>query len=266
MKLKISAIFIALFLCFFLPTVSFGQIDELFLLGDEPMTNPVKNETSSQEINLKELNLYWSAETYTPFGYQGRTLPIKNSWVDVSSVLKVTGAAVKDLKYSWFLDGVFQGYKSGYGQTDFRFGIRRENGQTHTVRLQVFNENRSFLTERTITIPVSRTDIVIYQAVNDKVNLRNDLSAKNSSIFATQENSFSALPYFFTIKTVNNLKFTWDFANRTIDELSDATNMLNIKITNKPVGDVIEQALKVFGRNRNESGQTATEAIKINIH
>jgi hypothetical protein len=261
MKFKVFSILITALLFSLSPLFSFGQVDNFFIMEEMLLESP-----SSKEINLIDFDLYWSADTYVPFGYQGRALPAKEGWVDISSYLKISGENPKNLKYSWFLDDVFQEYKSGYGRTNFRFGVRRNKGNSHTVLLKVFNENRSFLINKSITIPITDPDVVIYSALNNHVSLPYTISSKDSIIFTHKVNSFLALPYFFSISTMEDLEFNWDFANKTIKESSLTANLFGIEITNKTVTELLKQALGVFVKNEKESNQRAEEIININIY
>ena len=249
-----------------LPVLSFAADDGFFIMEDFLSGDSSETvDSSGEEINLIDFDLYWSAETYTPFGYQGRALPTKESWVGVSSYLKISGENPKNLKYSWFLDDVFQEYKSGYGRTEFRFGIRRNKGNPHTVLLKIFNESRSFLIEKSIIIPITNPDVVIYSALNGQTNLPYTIFSKDSIIPSIKDNFFLALPYFFDIRTIENLEFNWSFGNKTIEEPSLVANLFGIKITNKGVSDLLKQALGVFVINKEEDNQRAEELININI-
>jgi len=226
--------------------------DEMLLQETEP------------EITLKNLDLYWSADNYVPFDYQGRILPTKGSWVIVEADLKILGGNPKNLKYSWFLDGIFQEYKSGYGRDNFKFGIRRLKGASHTILLKVFNESRSFLVEKSITIPITNPELVIYN--NNPINLSYTASSKDFDVVSDKESSFSALPYFFNIKSLEDLEFNWTFADKSYKESSLTANIFGLKIINKKVGTSLEKTLKVFATNKRQTDQRVQKTVKLNIY
>ena len=258
--MKLFTTIIISLIILFIPLSSQGQgwdlMDDFFFEYDEP------------EIILKtgSLKLFWSANTYVPYGYKGRRLATYESKVTVDALLEIIGENPKSLKYSWFLDGVFQESKSGYGRDSFEFWVRKLEGDSHTVLLKVFNESRSFLTEESITIPIFAPELVIYSKKGDWINLPYSTAIKDSEIFAEEETSFLALPYFFDIKSLWDLEFRWTFANEVYKESSLTANIFGLKITNKKTGGSLEQILKVVATNIRRPGQGAEKAIKVNIY
>ncbi len=246
-----------------IPLVLLGQFDNFWIMDESPINDSNGIES---EITLKSLELRWSADTYVPFGYQGRALPTKESWVIVEADLKISGENPKNLKYSWFLDDVFQELKSGYGRDGFKFGVRRFNGASHTALLKVFNESRSFLVEKSITIPIVNPDLVIYRKENAQINLPYTASAKIFDIVSNEESSFLALPYFFNIKSLEDLEFNWILGDKSVKESSLIANIFGLKITNKEVGGMLEENLKVITTNKIYTDQKVQKTIKINIY
>ncbi len=260
----VKKLFISIFLMIlFIPIIALGQID----ISDIDIDNLLNEQmTVESEINLQSLDLYWFADTYVPFGYQGRPLPTQNSSVTVNANLKITGGDPKSLKYSWFLDDVFQEAKSGYGRDSFKFGIRRKNGAQHTVLLKVFNESRSFLTEKTITIPVVNPELVIYSRNNSPINLPYVSSEKESDVISDEESSFLALPYFFNVSSLKDLNFEWILGKESVKDSSLTANIFGLKITNKAVTGLLEETLKVSATNKIQTSQRIIKNIKLIIY
>ncbi len=198
-------------LLLFIPIIIGAQIDDSWM-------NMLNEQITEPQISLQTLELYWSADGYAPFGYGGRVLPTQESFVTVDIDLKISGGNPKSLKYSWFLDGIFQEAKSGFGKDGFKFGIRRTKGTSHTVLLKVFNESRSFLVEKTAIIPVVGPELVIYNKNNSQVSLAYNSSAKSFKVISNQESSFLALPYFFNIKSLKDLEFEWVLGKKSVKE------------------------------------------------
>lgn len=256
-KLFITLIFCLLLLL--IPSDLWGQIDVL----DNMFENP---ESAEAGIDLKALELYWSADTYAPFGYQGRALPTQGSLITVNADLKIAGGDPRSLIYSWFLDEIFQEAKSGYSKDSFKFGIRRNAGASHTVLLKVFNESRSFYVEKSISIPIANPEIVVYYKNNSKVNLPYIASAKNFDVVSDQKISFLALPYFFNAKSIKDLEFTWTLGEKSVKESSLIANVFGLKIINKEKGGLLEENLKVIAANKLQLEQTIQKIIKLNIY
>lgn len=243
-----------------IPLTLWAQLDDLWMMND------MFNEDVEAEITFKTLELYWSTDSYVPFGYQGRALPTKGSSVTVEADLKISGGNPKNLKYSWFLDDIFQEAKSGYGKDDFEFAIRRVEGASHNVLIKIFNESRSFYVEKSIDIPIADPELVIYHKNNSKVNLPYVSSAKSFEIISDMESAFLALPYFFNIKSLKDLEFEWKLGTKSVKESSLKANIFGLKIINKEVGEILEETLKVTATNKLDSAQRILKNIKINIY
>lgn len=225
-------------------------------------------ENSEPEIILssKTFELFWSANTYAPFEYQGRKLATRGSRVTVDIYLDILGGNTKNLKYSWFLDGIFQGSKSGYGKDSFQFTVQRSSRASHTVLLKVFNESRSFLVEKSISIPITEPEIVIYAKKSSPINLPYDISIKDFDVITDKESSFLALAYFFNIRSLRSLEFDWNFADKSYKESSLTANIFGIKIINKKTGGSLERTLKVIATNRLQPEQKVEKRVSLNIY
>lgn len=257
---KLLPIFIISLLFLSVPILSLGEF------YDDWMTDDLLFENAEQEISLKSFELFWSVNTYTPFGYQGKKLPTKGSIVTVNADLKIFGEDPKNLKYSWFLDDIFQESKSGYAQDTFKFGIRRSNGASHIVLLKIFDEERSFVIEKSITIPVSKPEIVICRKDNNPINPYYSASAKEFSVISDQESSFLAFPYFFNVTNLEDLEFSWTFANETTKESSFTANVFGLKIINKKAKGSLEENLKITVMNKSQIEQRAQRTVILNIY
>jgi len=203
----------------FIPMALLAQIDDFWLL-DEMFFEEIE-----EEITLESLELFWSADTYVPFGYQGRALPTKGSLITVEADLKISTGNSENLKYSWFLDDIFQEAKSGYGQDSFKFYIRRLNRSSHRVLVKIFNEK----------------------------------------IISDKEFSFLALPYFFNINSLKDLEFKWSLGDKSVKESSLTANIFGLKIINKEVGGFLKETIKVLVTNKRQSDQRIEKLIKLNI-
>lgn len=224
-----------------------------------------QSDISDTEINLNSLKLIWSADTYTPFEYKGRALPTQGSKVTAEAMLNISGGNPESLKYSWFLDDVFQENKSGYGRMSFEFTIRRISGRSHLVSVQIFNESRSFFVERQITIPIVEPEVIIYP-LNGNSSF-SDEGNKASPIIAGRKSSFLAKPYFFSIKKLTDLTFEWRFAGHesTISSAYGA-NVLELNINEKKDNQILEQSLGIEIENKTNSFQKALQTIKVQIY
>ena len=220
---------------------------------------------NEEPINLNSIELLWSTDTYTPFDYQGRALPVKGSSITVSANLKISSGNLNSLKYSWFLDDVFQENESGYGKNVFKFRVRRSNGLSHNLLVKIFNDDRSFYIEKTLEIPITKPELIIYSS-NGNSHFSNQASTI-STVLADKKFSFIAKPYFFSIKKLTDLVFEWTLSgtNPIISSDYDAS-IFNLTISDKNVSETAESNLWVSVKNTLYENQKANGSMKINIY
>ncbi len=265
MKKLISTIYfpmIIIGLLFSFSLIAKAQMDPLWMM--DAMNSSEKE--SEQSISLESLSLYWSANSYTPFGYQGRALPCHGDLVEVEADLKLSVGDVDNLQFSWFLDGVFQAKDSDYGRDNFEFRVRREGGRSHTVLVKIFNKTRSFYVEKDIVIPITNPELVIYKknhGVNSPVYLN---TLKAFKVPSNEEVKFLALPYFFNINKLDGLEFNWSLGKKSVSESSFTANVFGLKIINKEVGGVLEEKLEVTTINKLWDRQIIHKYININVY
>jgi hypothetical protein len=216
-------------------------------------------------VTVKSVDLIWSADTYTPYEYQGRALAAQGSKVEVEAIIEVSKGDASNLKYSWFLDNIFQRTKSGYGKSIFYFYAIQRFGAYHTIKLQIFNEDRSVFKEKSIKIPVVEPEIVIYPS-NGNAHF-SDQTSKTSFVSAEKRFSFIAKPYFFSIKKLTDLIFEWRFPGQEPIVSSDYdADILDLTISGKEDEEILESELRVNVSNKTESRQKASQIIKLEIY
>jgi hypothetical protein len=242
MKNKIY--FIIISLLFFSPLIGLANDININTLLNEIISG---EQIASPVITVTKFDLSWSTNTYAPFGYEGRALPVRSGMVFVDADVSVINGDAKNLKYSWFLEDIFQRDKSGYGKTSFYFYARQFPGTYHTVKVQVFNEDRSIFQEKTIEIPIAEPEIILSQTNANKL-------------------SIIAKPYFFSSNKLTDLVFEWTLSGqKSIISSNYNASILDINVLNKNGDKSIEQNLWVNVKNLKETEQNAHNSIKINL-
>lgn len=252
-KIKISLI--AILTLSLLPLVGLAQFD--FNIDDLFDNYDISPKSSSIITNFY---LIWSANTYVPYEYQGRALPSQGSEVTVEAVVNLSGGSASNLNYNWFVDGIFQENKSGYGKNVFSFSVLQHPGAYHIIKAQVSNEDKSVFEEKSIKIPVVEPELVVYSYFSDQ-------TSKISPILANQKSSFIAKPYFFSIKKLTDLEFEWRLTGQEpIISSAYNANILDLTITEKEDEEILESNLWVSVKNKNEPSQKAYQIIKVQIY
>ena len=204
-------------------------------------------QATSSNVSIKKFDLSWSADTYVPLEYEGRALPVRGGKVFVNADISLSDGDARNLKYSWFLENIFQQNKSGYGKNSFYFYAQQRPGGYHTIRVQIFNEDRTIFQEKTIEIPITKSEVVLSRHNNDQF-------------------SIIARPYFFSINKLTDLEFEWTLSGQEpIISSNYNASILDIGVSNKNTYQTIEQSLWLNVKNLIETEQSAYNSIKINI-
>lgn len=220
---------------------------------------------TTQSITINKFELIWSTDTYTPYNYQGRNLPVPGSKIIVNAIINASGGNAKDLKYSWFLEDIFQQNKSGYGKDSFYFYVQQRPGAYHTIRLQIFNDDRTVFEEKSIQIPITSPEIVFYSS-NGNSHFPSQASIA-SIILADKKFSFVAKPYFFSIQKLTDLVFEWTLSGKEPIISSDYdASIFNLTISGKTNNETFESNLLVNVKNPKDERQKAFGSMKINIY
>jgi hypothetical protein len=217
--------------------------------------------TSTPNIAINRFDLIWSADTYTPFGYEGRNLPTIGSEVRVDTIINASGGNAKSLKYSWFLEDIFQQNKSGYGKDSFSFYIQQMPGEYQTIRVQAFNDDRTIFEEKTIQIPVAKPELIVYPSKGNS-HFSNQASGNYLNILG-EKISLIVKPYFFSIKKLTDLTFEWGLAGQQPISSSDYdASILNLTVRN---ASGTNNNLYIGVINPGEERQNMSKNINLNI-
>lgn len=256
-KLKFQIIFFIILLS--IPFIAWAQLE---FDVDDFLIDFFDN---SSNVAVDSLELIWSADTYAPYQYQGRKLPSSGSKVTIEALTGISGGSAYDLKYSWFMEDIFQRTKSGYGKTTFSFNIGKSPGDYHTIRVQIFNEDRSVFEEKSIKIPIVSPELIVYSTNGN--SYFSDQASNLAFVLVDKKFSFIARPYFFSIEKMTDLNFEWQFANQDpiISSAYDA-NILDLTISGKDDDEILERSLWVNVNNKNQPRQRTSQTINLRIY
>ncbi|MFH2013368.1 MAG: hypothetical protein ABIJ17_00110 [Patescibacteria group bacterium] len=207
--------------------------------------------TNTTNTKINSIELIWSADTYTPHEYEGRKLASSGSKIIIDALLNISNGTKNDLKFSWFYENIFQKTKSGYGKDSFYFYANQLPGGIHTIKVQIFNDDRSIFEEKEIIIPIVDTELFI----------------SSSIISPGREFSFIAKPYFFSINKLTDLEFEWNVLGQDpIVSSGYNASVLNLSISDKENNNVLESNLSLKISNKNGSNQEEFKTINFLIY
>lgn len=202
-----------------------------------------------------EFMVSWKPNTYTPSYYQGKSLPIEDSYIDVSFEMISKNANdfgkiidISDKQVRWYINGDIVSRMDG--RSKLRINNNMVSGSRIAVDIEVeyYNDKgNTYFPRKRIEIPVS----------NPKVYILN--KSKNSSLLENKL-SFLAEPMFFNVNKLSSLIINWSVNRNSVEDNSQGFNLdinlggnipynkidLGASVYNKDDGLEFAQGFKTF--------------------
>lgn len=214
------------------------------------------------EINI---TLTWSTNTYVPLDYPGKALPVKGSVIEVAANIDSREVNPQELNYRWFLNGHLQRGKSGKGKSVLGFPVKWTSGNEYSIRIELRNEEENLLASAYLDIGIVQPQIII-RPITNKGTLPSESSifsiVKKYQISTEQEISFIAQPYFFNIKNIDELNYSWSLGEEEASQISsDNPNVFILKVGQ--ITQSLKQDLVVRVENKNNPLQRIQATVEI---
>ncbi|MDI6820617.1 MAG: hypothetical protein QMD65_00350 [Patescibacteria group bacterium] len=204
----------------------------LVLAGFFGLSSSVSSQTESQG----EIIFTWQTKNFYPADFKGKSLPVQNSFVDISLEL-LKNSKLQDLSLAditWFLDEKV--INRGTGNNETSFIVKKADSDSHFIRVAVKLGND--LHESSMRLYVSKPKIAI--TTNP---------FPNSFVPPGAELTLQAIPYFFNINNIQDLLFFWQINSEKTSGSSGLTVSFpeelsenNILLTIQNKTDILEIA------------------------
>ena len=202
------------------------------------------------------VTLTWTTDTYTPLEYPGKALPSRSSNIEVVAQLDSLGLNPQNLVYNWFLNDHIRKANSGLGKDVFKFNIGESLSKTHTVMVKIYNQEESLIGSSAELVLKAREPQIILKTSPFTE------SSKQYQFSGEQEISFTVRPYFFNIKSVDELNYQWNFGEQAASQI-DNKNINNFVLIIGKLTKSINRELSVWVENKNNPIQRAQTYAKI---
>lgn len=173
--------------------------------------------TDTEPTDTGVVALLWEADSYTPPGYEGRSLPSAGSKVSLWAIPHLGGGiAPEQLVYTWKLNGATLATQSGRGKSSVTINAPELFG-AYTVSVEVASSDRAVRGSALVRIesvePVAR----LY-AEHPLFGLQFWNAIGSNAFVSEREMTFVALPFFASITTPDDalLRYTWRVDRRSI--------------------------------------------------
>ena len=218
---------------------------------------------------IAEVDMLWKANTSVPFWYKGKALASSRSNVTVSAFPNLVSGGRKisapNLVFNWTLDEDFKQSQSGAGKNTFKFLAGLGSEITHRVELEVSNLENSIVAKKTLDITTENPSVLIYEydALSGPKTAFAFWGGRNGSIFAGDEKSFIAEPFFFSRQNggQEKLEYLWIVNGQGADP-GEPFNILRLKTTS----DALDQStIGVLVKNASNILQEVRQSFQIDV-
>ncbi len=227
---------------YLLPIVILCLLSTVFVQGQTP------------EISI---TLTWSADTYAPVDYMGKSLPTKGSSVKVAAVINSLEFNPQELIYKWFLNDHIQKSDSGQNKQVFQFNMDKNRSIKQSIKVKIENSEGILLgTSSYLYLKPQSPEIIL------ETNIFSENPNEEYKIPSEQEVKFIAKPYFFNIETIDELNYVWSLNGKIGSQVNNENpNLFTLKVGK--IGEISKQDLIIQVENKNNSSEKAQSITKI---
>lgn len=174
------------------------------------------------QITPADINLVWESEdSYTPPFYKGKALHPGWGPVRITALSHIeredgTLYSPNELLYTWEYNGLVHGDDSGRGQDSFVVNALPRRG--NTVSVEIENTNREVIAQRSVTLPNTEPEVVMYSYNTLFGPQTNRVLEDTFELVTDDEVELIAYPYFFLVdnETAPQLEYDWKMNGETL--------------------------------------------------
>ncbi|GEM_PF-953826 len=202
-----------------------------------------------------EYVISWRALNYVPANYKGKVLATDNSNIEISFDAVNQGKIV-DLskqKVEWRLNNNI--INSGVGLKSIKFTADKSADQVITITVPNYSDAKYKIGELNTSTTIS--------LVPPQLVIKAPYPNRQTTI---GEKVFQALPYFFNISNIGQLKISWEVNGQKINNQSASPDIFNILMaTQGQAAEGASVSIKAFAQNITNQLEFAQNYINLNI-
>lgn len=167
---------------------------------------------ASAQTPITQIIITWRANNFYPADYKGKALAAPNTPITVGAEIIQNNKFADSSKASfiWYVDEKL--ISRGDGLKEAMFTANKPVGDSHFVMVSVKLDGKTI--ENSVRIPVERPIVVV------------DLPLPGSITRAGSEILIRAVPFFFNVPSLDDLKFSW----QVNDQKTEGKDSLLLKI------------------------------------
>lgn len=206
------------------------------------------------------IDIVWKAETYTPPGFMGKSLPIKGSSITVVALTPTQN--IQNLEFSWIIKDIsapFSGVaKKKIGDNTFSFTAERLiPGFTHEIEVVAKNIITGKIAKSGVNINLVQPEAYLYDSGTGS------LFRKTIETFPGNVVEAVLYPFYFNSLSLDNLVFSWIFDGKKYSDDSQPDS-INLSVSRETLVGT-EKSLRAIIENKNSYRESAQISTKLFI-
>ncbi len=188
------------------------------------------------------IDLLWEAQTITPPWYKGRALPTDGSYIKAVAKLNPNNNVPKPLQFKWY-KGTKLIKQSAQADANILITKAPQTYRSYILSVDVSDAKGNLLGRAGSNIQLTNPELILYRN-NPLLGVLYNTALQASSILDIQESepSFTAVPFYLTLPSEEQLKYTWNipgvkYTRDTADTITivsmgeDSTN-ISVEVSN----------------------------------
>ncbi|TSC80307.1 MAG: hypothetical protein G01um101429_157 [Parcubacteria group bacterium Gr01-1014_29] len=170
------------------------------------------------DVYASDLDILWTASSYTPPFYRGKSLPTRGSTVTfVASPFFESAQTGKetDFLFEWNVDGKEMRQQSGYGARVFSLNIGRNSNTEYRIQARVTNPATNATQTKSFSLPIYDPALLFYELHPLQGPLTGRAISDRRAIAPDSEIQVLAVPYYAS-QPPAALDFGWKVENTDI--------------------------------------------------
>lgn len=201
-----------------------------------------------------EFMITWKAVNYVPADYLGKTLPSASSFVEAGMDVLDKGKTVDLSKsiISWYANNNIVGF--GVGLKTMKFNVA--SAQSVVVRVVIADYNGAEISD-SFLVPIQKNEMIISAKTPSNNVFRNRIKLSATS------HTIQARPFFFNVKDLSGLRFTWKINDKIAGGTVENPDFLTLDLKSEGVPQ--ETELSVSAGVSNLSNQLEIGSRTLNF-
>ncbi len=179
-------------------------------------------------LNVSDIDLLWSANTYAPYFYKGKNMATPMSEVRVGAIPYFNSpnkkTASENLFFKWFLNDNLENQGQGKDAHTFKTGVFSDDD--YNVKVEIASADNRLFQQKSITVKTEKPEILFYE-YSPLLGVKSQETVSQFKTFAGDYKQFVAEPFYVPYDKKEELNYEWSVNGQKLKNLNAPLNIIN---------------------------------------